>query len=125
MGVDPLAKPLIDLKYPVVIKEGDCFQLPFGDGEFDLVFTCGVLMHVAQGDLPRAAQELSRVSSKYVLIIEYYSPEEVAIPYHGHSDLLFKRDYQSFLPNLVQKGFLSRAEGFDECTTFLFQKTSV
>ena len=49
---------------------GDIFDLPFKDGFFDLVFTAGVLIHIALPDLPRALAELHRVSRRYVLAAE-------------------------------------------------------
>jgi pseudaminic acid biosynthesis-associated methylase len=85
-------------------RVGSAFDLPFGDREFDLVFTSGVLIHIAPDDLPRAIAEISRVSSRYVWGCEYFSKDQTPVPYRGHEDLLWKADfaalYQRFIPSL-------------------------
>jgi SAM-dependent methyltransferase len=45
-------------------------KLPFADGEFDLVFTSEVLVHVRPEDVPAILRELIRVSKKLVVHIE-------------------------------------------------------
>ena len=54
--------------------------------------------------------------------MEYFSEKEIAIPYHGHSNLLFKRDYKNLFPNLKGTGLLTKEEGFDKVTWWLFEK---
>ena len=102
----------------------DCFNLPYLNASFDLVFTVGVLMHVTPVDMPRAVKELCRVSNRYVLVIEYFSPGEISLPWHGHTDLLWKRDYgKSFADSTcIEEGFLGRNRGFDNCTYWLFER---
>ena len=114
-----------ELPHPgLVIVNGSCFSIPFADKTFDLVFTCGVLMHVAQYDLFRALAEISRVSNKYLLAIEYHSLEEEVIEWHGQKDLLWKRDYEKLMPGkLLRQGFLSRDRGFDSCHWWLTEKS--
>lgn len=106
-------------------RPGDAFSLPFPDGSFDLVFTAGVLIHVALDDLPRAMRELYRCSRRYLLAVEYFSEEETVIPYRGHQDLLWKRDfprhYQSLFPDLtlVRHGYVA---DWDRSTWWLWEK---
>ncbi|MBZ0172399.1 MAG: methyltransferase domain-containing protein, partial [Phycisphaerales bacterium] len=45
-------------------------RLPYGDGEFDLVYTASVLVHVRPEDLAGILGELARVSRGHVLHIE-------------------------------------------------------
>ncbi len=45
-------------------------RLPYGDGEFDLVFTASVLVHVRPEDLEGRLSELARVSRGHVLHLE-------------------------------------------------------
>lgn len=78
------------------IQEGTAFDLPYADGSIDLVFTCGVLIHIAPEDLPRAVDEVFRVARHYVLCIEYFSHEPVAVPYRGLKGHLFKRDFGQY-----------------------------
>ena len=108
----------------------DAFKLPLADSSIDLVFTSGVLIHVAPDDLGRATDEIVRVARKYVLCIEYFSHEPVDIRYHGQQCLLFKRDFGAFyidrFPELkcVNYGFLWQREfcNFDNLNWWLFEK---
>lgn len=45
-------------------------RLPYADGEFDLVYTAEVLVHVRPEDLPGILRELVRISKREVLHIE-------------------------------------------------------
>ena len=71
---------------------------------FDLVFTCGVLIHIANQDLKETLSKIYNASKKYILTIEYYSPRREQIIYRGLSDALFKRPYnkewQTVFPKL-------------------------
>ena len=108
----------------------DAFQLPLADSSIDLVFTAGVLIHIAPDDLGRATDEIIRVARKYVLCIEYFSHTPVEIPYHGQRGLLFKQDFGAFyldrFPNLkcMRYGFLWQREFriFDNPNWWLFEK---
>lgn len=111
------------------VLAGDAFALPVADGGFDLVFTAGVLIHVAPDDLPRALDEIHRAAGKYVLAIEYFAATETPIPYRGRTDLLWKRDFGGHYANrfddlaLVRDGYLDADGGFDRCHWWLFAKT--
>ncbi len=108
----------------------DAFQLPLDDSSVDLVFTSGVLIHIAPDDLGRATDEIFRVSSKYILCIEYFSHVPEEINYRGEKGLLFKRDFGSFyldrFPGLkwIKYGFIWQREFsiFDNLTWWLFKK---
>ena len=41
---------------------------------FDLVFTCGVLIHINPDNLPAVYKKMAALASKYVLINEYFNP---------------------------------------------------
>jgi pseudaminic acid biosynthesis-associated methylase len=60
---------------------------------WDLVLIKGVLIHVNPAELPVIYKSLVESSSRYLLVAEYYNPEPVSVPYRGHSDRLFKRDF--------------------------------
>jgi len=63
--------------YPFVdFKKGSVYDLPFKDGEFELVFTRGILIHVDPNDRIKALKELVRVSSKFIVNIEYECEDE-------------------------------------------------
>ncbi len=109
--------------------EGAAGDLPFPDGAMDLVFTAGVLIHIPDAALEQAYREIHRVARRYILSMEYFSPTPVSIPYHGHHDMLFKRDFGSMwldlFPNLQYLGdgfFWKRTTGLDNVNWWLFCK---
>jgi pseudaminic acid biosynthesis-associated methylase len=92
----------------------------------------GVLIHINPDMLQTVYQKLYDASSKYILIAEYYNPSPVVIPYRGHSDRLFKRDFAGeFLEkfpdtDLVDYGFAYRKDPAfpqDDITWFLIKKS--
>jgi pseudaminic acid biosynthesis-associated methylase len=103
-------------------------DLPFRDRWFDLVFTMGVLIHQPESTLPLAMSEIVRCSRRYVLCGEYFAEQTTEVPYHGQTGALFKRDYghiyKDLFPELELRkhGFLSRAEGWDDVTYWVFEK---
>ena len=104
-------------------------SIPVADGAVELAFTAGVLIHVEPARLPATLDEIYRVSSKYVLCAEYFSPRPEALPYRGHEGLLFKNDfgglYMDRFPDLklIDYGFFwKRASGIDDITWWLFRK---
>ena len=107
---------------------GSVFQLPFADAYFDLALTIGVLIHISPEDLPRAMQEIARVSQRYILAAEYYAETDTPVQYRGLGDLLWKRDfqkhYQSTIPGLtlIRSGYWDVKDGFDRTHWWLFEK---
>jgi hypothetical protein len=102
--------------------------LPLPSYSKELVFTSGVLIHVPSNELIPSMRELYRVSSRYILCMEYFSPVERRISYHGEEDALWLRDYGSvYLDNFKLKllgfGFCwKRVTLMDNVTWFLFEK---
>lgn len=101
------------------------------DRRFDLVFLCGVLIHVAPADLPLIYRKMFDLSKRYVMMTEYFNPSPVELEYRGHQGKLFKRDFGGeFLDacagkvRLVDYGFLwKRCEpAWDNMTWWLFEK---
>lgn len=100
--------------------------------KFDLAFVKGVLIHINPDELTHAYSALHRCSARFVCIAEYYNPTPVAIPYRGHTDRLFKRDFAGEMlelhadMRLVDYGFAyHRDPNFpqDDITWFLLEKT--
>ncbi len=100
------------------------------EGEFDLVFTKGVLIHLNPSRLTQVYETLYQASRKYVLVVEYYNPTPVSIEYRGHSGKLFKRDFAGEMLDLypdltlVSYGFSYHRDEFpqDDSTWFLMKK---
>jgi spore coat polysaccharide biosynthesis protein SpsF len=63
------------------------------DEKFDLVFTCGVLIHINPDELPLVYQKIYDISCRYILLNEYYNNSPLEINYRGNVDKLFKRDF--------------------------------
>jgi spore coat polysaccharide biosynthesis protein SpsF len=98
---------------------------------FDLALIKGVLIHIHPDRLPAVYERLHRSAGKYLLIAEYYNPTPVSIPYRGHTDRLFKRDFCGELLDLypdlslVDYGFSYRRDPKfpqDDITWFLMEK---
>ena len=114
---------------PERLFEGFGHGIPLADGAVDLAFTSGVLIHVDPTQLEATMREIHRVSAKYVLCAEYFSPKAETITYRGETDLLFKNDFGSLyldlFPDLVlvDYGFFwRRATVMDDTTWWLFRK---
>lgn len=106
------------------------FQLPFRTGSFDLVFTSGVLIHIAPDDLPVICTEIFRCSKRYIWGLEYYAPELVRVPYRGQENLMWKGDYAQMycrlfpgMLNVVKEERLKYINSPNLDTMFLLEKT--
>lgn len=98
---------------------------------YDLALIKGVLIHINPDALPLAYDKLAAATARYVLIAEYYNPSPVAIPYRGHENRLFKRDFAGEMLErhpqfqLVDYGFAYRRDSNfpqDDITWFLLEK---
>jgi len=76
-----------------VLTQASALAIPYPDQFFDLVFTSGVLIHIAPGDLPAALAEINRCAKQWIWGFEYYAPQITAVEYRGHRSLLWKTDY--------------------------------
>jgi len=110
---------------------GPAQEASFPKAAFELVFVCGVLIHVPPEDLLNVMTKMHEWSSRYIVIAEYFNRTPVSIEYQGRPNLLFKRDFGSmfadnFNVSLVDYGFLwgriFDAAGFDDVTWWLFEK---
>lgn len=99
--------------------------------KFDLVVVCGVLIHINPDELSIIYQKMYDISSRYILLNEYYNPVPVNINYRGYSNKLFKRDFASeFIEqhsgkvSVIDYGFLWNRlnPGWDNTTWFLLEK---
>ncbi|WP_420458047.1 pseudaminic acid biosynthesis-associated methylase [Neolewinella sp.] len=99
--------------------------------QYDLAFIKGVLIHINPAILPEVYEKIYLSSSKYILLGEYYNPSPVTIPYRGHTDRLFKRDFAGELLDrysdlhLVDYGFAYRRDPSfpqDDINWFLLEK---
>ncbi len=98
---------------------------------FDMTLIKGVLIHINPERLDDVYTNLYNLSKKYICVAEYYNPSPMTIPYRGHSNRLFKRDFAGELLDkysdleLVDYGFLYHRDPVfpqDDITWFLLKK---
>jgi spore coat polysaccharide biosynthesis protein SpsF len=113
------------------VAQTSVFDYEVGE-TFDLAIVKGVLIHLDPARLPEAYEKIVRASRRWILVAEYYSPNPVSVPYRGHSEKLFKRDFAGELLDLyptlslVDYGFAYRRDPAfpqDDLTWFLLEKT--
>jgi len=114
----------------ISILEGSAFDVPFKDGFFDLVFTSGVLIHLAPTDVRKALREIHRCSRRFIWGLEYYSREYQEVVYRDQRDLLWKADFASLYLETCQDLRVSKRrifrwlEGENADAMFLLERIS-
>lgn len=100
-------------------------------GVADLSIASGVLIHINPNNLHTAYELLHRLSTRFILVSEYFNPVPVSIPYRGYDNRLFKRDFAGEIweqfPSLrlVDYGFIWSKDPVapkDDTNWFLFEK---
>ena len=92
----------------------------------DLVFTCGVLIHMSPDQIGDAMERVAALSKRYVMAVEYASEsgQEEHVNYRGSDDLLWRRDYgrlyEAMGLRLMRSG--DAGDGFDRCRFWLMRK---
>jgi pseudaminic acid biosynthesis-associated methylase len=131
VGVDVNARALRGLRTRVPSAravETPARSLPFRERAFDMVFTMGVLIHQPDDTLSQVMAEMVRCSRRWVLCGEYFAPETTEVAYRGQEGALFKRDYGRLFCDgssnltVADRGFLSRGDGWDDVTWWLFER---
>ncbi len=101
---------------------------------WDLVLIKGVLIHINPASLLSVYDKLVTSCARYLLVAEYYNPTPVAIPYRGHNDRLFKRDFAGEIlerhsqMRLLDYGFAYRRDPCfpqDDITWFLMERNDL
>lgn len=134
-AIEPNAKARQLLKQQEIrnlrIVEGTAQEIAAPDASFDIVITCGVLIHVPPRELPKALAEIHRVSRRFIVCAEYFSPEPREIKYRGEDGLLFTRDfggaYLDQFQGLRCTGYSfawKRFTGMDNVTWWTFEKVN-
>lgn len=123
---DKAREALSELEHTKVLK-GDALNIGAPNASVDVAFTCGVLIHVNPEDQIQALKEIYRVSKKYIICMEYFSPDLREVNYHGEK-ALWTRDYGSlWLDNFKLRSvgytfFWKRVSGLDNITSWVFEK---
>ncbi len=114
----------------VKFTQASVLAIPYPDQNFDLVFTSGVLIHIAPTDVPVALAEIHRCAKTWVWGSEYYAPRMTEVSYRGHDSLLWKTDYAQLyverFPDLelVSEQRLRYLENENVDTMFLLRRQS-
>lgn len=112
------------------VWHGSLFDYP-RERTFELTLSKGVLIHLAPELLPAAYEQLYQLSSRYILISEYYNPTPMEVSYRGNSAKLFKRDFAGEMLDqyadlhLLDYGFVYHRDTqfpLDDTTWFLLEK---
>ena len=86
------------------IIQGSAFDIPYKDNFFDLVFTSGLLIHIAPSDIKAIVSEIYRCTKKYIWGFEYFANNYTKVEYRGNTDLLWKTNFAKIyldnFPNL-------------------------
>jgi pseudaminic acid biosynthesis-associated methylase len=112
----------------ISLTQGSALAIPHGDAAFDVVFTSGVLIHIAPEDLPRAMDEIHRCARTYIWGMEYYAPKATEVNYRNQTGLLWKMDYAArYLERfedleLIKEQHIPYLEGTNVDTVFLLKK---
>jgi pseudaminic acid biosynthesis-associated methylase len=110
--------------------QASVLAIPYPDQNFDLVFTSGVLIHIAPPNVPVALAEIHRCAKTWVWGSEYYAPRMTEVSYRGHNSLLWKTDYAQLyverFPDLelVSEQRLRYLENENVDTMFLLRRRS-
>lgn len=117
------------------VYNGSIFDYNFKK-QYQLALIRGVLIHIEPSMLEVVYQKLYDASNQYILLIEYYNPTPVEVPYRGHAGKLYKRDFAGEMMDkypdlrLLDYGFgyhrdPSLNNMVDDSTWFLMEKTKV
>lgn len=102
------------------------------DRQWDMALIKGVLIHIDPAALDQVYDRLHAAARRYVCLVEYYNPVPVGLPYRGHENRLFKRDFAGEMLDrfsdlrLVDYGFCyHRDPNFpqDDVSWFLLEKS--
>ncbi len=77
----------------VRLVRANAFEIPYPDGFFDVVFTSGVLIHIAPCDLRQVLREIHRCAGGFIWGFEYYAAQPTEVGYRGQPGLLWKADF--------------------------------
>ena len=127
--LQPYALEIARRRLPgISLQSGSALALPHASESFDIVFTSGVLIHIAPDDLPMALDEIHRCSRKFIWGMEYYASQVSEVRYRGQRGLLWKADYARLyldrFPDLelVREQRLPYLENENLDTVFLLRK---
>ena len=114
MGVEPSRKAVELLGQTfaddqrLAFQEGSAHSLPFETDSYELVVCWSVLHWVGRNEYLQALGELVRVTSKYLLVMDFVALQNYRVPYaHSEGFFTYKQD---FVPALLASGLMDVVE---------------
>jgi pseudaminic acid biosynthesis-associated methylase len=89
---------------------GSAFDIPYKDGYFDIVFTSGLLIHIAPQDINNVMDEIYRCTKRFIWGAEYYHDEYIHVPYRGKDSLMWKGNFSKMFLERFTRLHLVREE---------------
>lgn len=86
---------------------------------YDLVITCGVLIHIHPDNLDKVIDRIENLSSKYIFGYEYYSDTLKKMPYHDKGEV-WSGDYENMFHVKPQKIELHYVKHHEKALTHVF-----
>jgi pseudaminic acid biosynthesis-associated methylase len=118
------------LVHPGRVTDDSADNIAFPNKVADLVFTSGVLIHIPPDKLAASMREIYRCSKRWIICGEYFAPSEEMIPYRGHDNAMWRRDYGAMyldlFPDLRCNATMfawKRMTGLDNLTFWVMEKT--
>jgi len=123
---------IADIRMGTILDNLAPHQPHGGLQQFDLAFTKTVLIHINPDELAVVYRNLHALSSRYVMVCEYYNPTPVTVRYRGNEERLFKRDFAGELMDqhglrLLDYGFAYHRDSYfphDDLSWFLMEKVA-
>lgn len=109
---------------------GSALQIPFKDNSFDMVFTSGVLIHIAPENIKKAMEEIYRCSKKYIWGFESYNKDYIQVFYRGNENLCWKADFAKMYEDsfkdlkLIKEKRVKYLDNDNMNTMFFFEKNA-
>lgn len=79
--------------------------------QYDLVLTCGFLIHIHPRNLSEICERVRSLSKKHVMLIEYYNEKSINPSYRGNSNQLFIRNFGDMFEGKIASGKVAYFSG--------------
>jgi pseudaminic acid biosynthesis-associated methylase len=110
------------------IIQGSAFDLPYKDEYFDIVFTSGLLIHIAPQDINNVLDEIYRCTKRFIWGAEYYFDQYINVPYREKNELMWKGNFSKMYLerfknlHLVKEEFMKYLNNDNVDTMYLLEK---
>lgn len=130
VGIEVNKQAFEEMRNRHIVAHNNAFlNVPLDDKQFKLVITRGFLIHVPTMALAPTLAKIYNASSKYICLVEYYSPVRREVQYHGHGSALWIDDFAGKIMEqypdlkLLNYGFkYHKDQNGNDLTYFLLEK---